>query len=254
MHANVSPVQCKLPKILLPEFSGDPLKWEGFWDQYQVAIDSKNNVSDIDKFNYLKGCLKGEALSAVSGLTLNSENYKEAIQLLPDRFGNKQVLISAHMESLLKINKIKSRENIKGLRMLYNHVESCVRNLRSLKLDTTGYGSLLIPIFKDRLPDDITMIIARKFGGNTWTLDQVMKHFNDELRAQENCASMTSSKYSITTTVIRINLQQVVCTQKLEMHAYTVIKMTIMRPNVLLSLALSHARPFLGEKGGVLFV
>ena len=196
VHANVSPVQYKLPKILLPEFSGDPLKWQGFWDQYQVAIDSKNNTSDIDKFNYLKGCLKGEALSAVSGLTLNSKNYKEATQLLRDRFGNEQILISAHMESLLKINKIKSRENIKGLRMLYNHVESCVRNLRSLKLDTTGYGSLLIPILKDRLPDDITMIIARKFGGNTWTLDQVMKHFNDELRAQENCASMTSSKYS----------------------------------------------------------
>ena len=74
VHANVSPVQCKLPKILLPEFSGDPLKWQGFWDQYQVAIDNKNNISDIDKFNYLKGCLKGEALSAVSGLTLNSEN------------------------------------------------------------------------------------------------------------------------------------------------------------------------------------
>ena len=50
------------------------------------------------------------------------------------------------MESLLKINKIKSRDNIKGLRMLYNDVESCVQNLRSLKLDTTGYGSLLIPI------------------------------------------------------------------------------------------------------------
>ena len=196
VHANVSPVQCKLPKILLPEFSGDPLKWQGFWDQYQVAIDSKNNIlSDIDKFNYLKGYLKGEALSAVSGLTLNSEHYKDAIQLLRDRFGNEQIVISAHMESLLKINKIKSRENIKGLRMLYNHVESCVRNLPSLKLDTTGYGSLLISILKDRLPDDITMIIARKFGGNTWTLDQVMKHFNDELRAQENCASMTASKY-----------------------------------------------------------
>ena len=48
--------------------------------------------------------------------------------------------------------------------MLYNHVESCVRNLKSLKLDTTGYGSLLIPILKDRLPDEITMIISRKFG------------------------------------------------------------------------------------------
>ncbi len=37
VHAKISPVQCKLPKIQLPEFSGDPLKWQGFWDQYQVS-------------------------------------------------------------------------------------------------------------------------------------------------------------------------------------------------------------------------
>ena len=84
---------------------------------------------------------------------------------MKDRFGNEQVLISAHVGSLLRINKIKSRDNVKGLRMLNNHVESCVRNLKSLKLDTTGDGSLLIPILKDRLPDETTMTISRKFGG-----------------------------------------------------------------------------------------
>ena len=151
-------------------------------------------ISDVDKFNYLKGCLKGESLSAVSGLTLSSENYEKAVGILKDRFGNEQVLISAHMESLLRIKKITSRDNVKGLRMLYNHVESCVRNLKSLKLDTSGYGSLLIPILKDRLPDEIAMIISRKFGEQIWTLDKVMEHFNSELRAQENCIASPSNK------------------------------------------------------------
>jgi hypothetical protein len=169
VQAQGSAVHCRLPKMQLPEFSGDPLAWQGFWDQFQVAIHSNTRISDIDKFNYLKGCLKGESLSGVSGLTLNSENYQEAIEILKGRFGNEQILISAHMESLLRISKIASRDNIKELRMLYNHVESCVRNLKSLKLDTSGYGSLLIPILKDRLPDEITMIISRKFGEEIWT-------------------------------------------------------------------------------------
>ena len=52
------------------------------------------------------------------------------------------------MESLLKIDKIRSVSNIKGLRMLYTHVENCIRNLKALKLDTAGYGSLLILILK----------------------------------------------------------------------------------------------------------
>ena len=105
---------CKLPKIKMPEFSGDPLMWQGFWDQYQASIHNNSTIGDIDKLNYLKGCLKGEALSAVSGLHLSSDNYKEAVELLDRRFGNEQLLISAHMESLLNISKIRSRDNIKN--------------------------------------------------------------------------------------------------------------------------------------------
>jgi hypothetical protein len=97
-----------LPKITLPQFTGDPLAWQGFLDQYQVSVHNNVSISDIDKFNYLKGCLKGEAGAAISGLSLSSENYKEAVSILRDRFGNEQVLISAHMESLLKIDKIRS--------------------------------------------------------------------------------------------------------------------------------------------------
>ncbi|CAB3986888.1 Hypothetical predicted protein [Paramuricea clavata] len=104
VQAQGSAVHCRLPKMKLPEFSGDPLALQGFWDQFQVAIYSNTRISDMDKFNHLKECLKGESLSAVSGLTLNSENYQEAIEILKGRFGNEQILISA---------------------MLYNHVESC---------------------------------------------------------------------------------------------------------------------------------
>ncbi|CAB4039804.1 partial, partial [Paramuricea clavata] len=80
LSTNRSPAHCKLPKLALPEFTGEPLDWQGFWDQYQVSIHSNINISDIDKFNYLKGCVKGEALAAISGLTLTSDNYQEAVQ------------------------------------------------------------------------------------------------------------------------------------------------------------------------------
>ena len=94
---------------------------------------------------------------------------------------------------MLRNKKITTRDDVKELRMLYNHVESCVRNLKSLKFDTSGYGSLLIPILKDRLPDEITIIISGKFGELIWTLDKVMEHFNRELLAQENCIASPSN-------------------------------------------------------------
>ena len=59
-----------------------------------------------------------------------------------------------------------------------------------------GYGSLLIPILKDRLPDDLKIVISRKFGSTIWTLDVLLKYLNEELRAQENCYSQTATKKS----------------------------------------------------------
>ena len=146
-------VTCKLPKLEIPSFSGDPLDWQGFWDQFDVSVNLNENVSDVDKFNYLLRFLKGKALSAVKGLSLSSENYGQALSLLKSRFGNPQVLISAHLDKLIKIKKVKSIENVEGLRNLFNEVETCVRNLKSLKVETDTYGCLLIPILKEKIPD-----------------------------------------------------------------------------------------------------
>ena len=92
------------------------------------------------------------------------------------------------MEALLKVQKIKHRQDLKGLRRLYNDIENCVRNLKSLKLETAAYGSLLIPMLKEKLPDELLITISRKFGSDLWDLDTLLNHFNDKLKAYENCA------------------------------------------------------------------
>ncbi|XP_066916217.1 uncharacterized protein [Clytia hemisphaerica] len=98
------------------------------------------------------------------------------------------------MQSLLRIQKIRSKDNIKSFRTLYNHVESCVRNLKALKLEAKGYGSLLIPILKEKLPDELKIVISRKFGSSIWTLDLLLTYLDEELRAQENCTNSGGGK------------------------------------------------------------
>ena len=48
------------------------------------------------------------ANSVISGLSLTSENYEKAIDLLRQRYANPQVLISAHMKKLVSL-KIMSK-------------------------------------------------------------------------------------------------------------------------------------------------
>ena len=68
---------------------------------------------------------------AISGLTLSSANYQEAIDVLHKRFGDKQLITSKHMEILLSIKAVISEQNVRGLRRL-DDVKSHIRGLKSL--------------------------------------------------------------------------------------------------------------------------
>ena len=190
VNSSVSGSQCKLPKLELPIFKGSVLEWQGFYEHFVVTVHEQESLSDVNKFIYLKRYLAGNALAVVSGLSLTSTNYLEAIKLLKQRFGNPQVLISAYMESLLQLKKIHNMSDIEGLRKLANDVENCVRNLRTMKVETSTYGSLLIPILKDRLPDDVIVHISRRFGCEIWSLDLLLKYLNEEIQTSENCVSI----------------------------------------------------------------
>ena len=110
-------------------------------------------------------------MATFSGLSLSSENYKERIEILTNRYGNTQVLVSAHIDSLLKITEIKDLNDLEGLRKFYNDIESCVRNLKSLNIETT-----------------IFILFFRKFAGELWTFDTLLKYYIEELKAKKCCA------------------------------------------------------------------
>ena len=57
-------------------------------------------------------------------------------------------------------------------------------SIATLKTETSTYGCLLIPILKARLSDDLILLISRKFEGNVWTLDRLLKFISDELIAK----------------------------------------------------------------------
>ena len=97
----------KLPKLTIQPFEGDVTKWTPFWDSYDSAIHQNTSLAKSDKFNYLRSLLKGTAREAVSGLTLTAANYDEAIGVLKKRFGNKQQIISRHMEILMSVEPVK---------------------------------------------------------------------------------------------------------------------------------------------------
>ena len=50
------------------------------------------------------------------------------------------------MEQFVQLDKIEKSNDIIHLRMFYNKVEITIRNLKSLNIEPSAYGSLLIPV------------------------------------------------------------------------------------------------------------
>ena len=124
------------------KFNGDLTKWETFRSSFESTIHTNTTLSAVDKFNYLSSLLEGPALSAVAGLKITIANYTEAIDTLKKRFGNKQQIISHHMDTLLELEPVITPTNIKALRRLYDQTEFQVRSLKSLDTGKTQYISV----------------------------------------------------------------------------------------------------------------
>ena len=71
------------------KFDGNVLKWTEFWDAFEATIHNNQGLHAMDKFNYLKSQLYGNARKVISGLELTKDNYYVAINLLKERYGKK---------------------------------------------------------------------------------------------------------------------------------------------------------------------
>ena len=65
----------KLPKLKLPKFDGDVLKFQHFWNQFEAAVHDNDNVPAVQKFTYLRSVLEGVAYHTIEGFEVTSTNY-----------------------------------------------------------------------------------------------------------------------------------------------------------------------------------
>ena len=115
----------KLPKLDINSFNGNKLYYTEFWDSFSSAIDNNNKLSGVEKFNYLRSKLTGEARSAISGLSLTNENYVIAIDILKERYGDTQETIDLHYKQIMDLPPAKSTT-----RSLRSCIDTELKNIR----------------------------------------------------------------------------------------------------------------------------
>ena len=136
----------KLPKLIIRKFNGEPSNWSEFWDIHESSVHKNPTLTDLDRFNYLKTLVEGPAYSTIYGLTLTSENYGAAIEMLKERFGQNQLIISSHIDKQWKIQPVTVSSDVRKLRKLYDGIETHCRWLKEIGVHEAAYGELLVPV------------------------------------------------------------------------------------------------------------
>lgn len=183
--------QAKLPKLQLPDFDGDVLKWGPFWEQFVAVVDS-GDMSEVTKFTYLRSLLQGEAKATIQGLSLSGQHYKAACELLQRRYGRPDKIIFAHVQQLLHVN-IPKNVKVSELWSVYNELVSSVRSLEGLGVSGEQYGVILTPLILSRLPADIRLEWARGGEEHVSDLEWLLKFLYSEIERRERSHTFSNS-------------------------------------------------------------
>ncbi|XP_064642461.1 uncharacterized protein LOC135496842 [Lineus longissimus] len=139
----------RLPKLRLPIFDGTFTKWTAFWETMEADV-INGNFSDITKFSYILGQLKGPALDAVTGIHATGDNLETLTTTLKERFGQQRKIVRAHVCSIFDLEP--PGHSYAALSQFYNHVMGDIRSLNNLGIDTEECAAFIIPTMERKLP------------------------------------------------------------------------------------------------------
>ena len=143
----------KLPKLDIPTFDGNILRWLTFWEQYRVAIHDRSDLSQAQKLLYLRQSLKdGSAKNVIEGLSRSGEQYEEAVKCLQERYNRPRLIHQAHVRKIVEVPSLKD-DTGQELRRLHDVLQQHLRALKAMD--------------KEPSASFITSLIEMKLDSNT---------------------------------------------------------------------------------------
>ncbi|KAL4143914.1 hypothetical protein QTP88_006168 [Uroleucon formosanum] len=140
----------RLPDIPLPTFDGDYRSWPNFRDIFSALVDTRSNLSNIDKMYYLIGCLKGAAAEAVRGIPVSADNYELVMNTLSNKFNRPRLVATSLVDKLLQSSAM-TQESLNDLNTFVGTFSESISLLDALKIPDTG-SFILFSIAFRRLP------------------------------------------------------------------------------------------------------
>lgn len=140
----------KLPKITIPNFSGKYHEWTTFRDLFTSMIHNNESLDSVQKLQYLKSYLTGEAEQLLRNIPVSDTNYTRCWSLLEQRYNNKKYLSHCILKRLLS-QKNATTESPGFLKDLMDTSTDCLSGLSNLGIDVSNWDIIVIHLLSLKL-------------------------------------------------------------------------------------------------------
>jgi len=108
-----------------------------FRDRFSALVDTRHNLSNIDKMYYLIGCLKGAAADAIRGIPVSADNYELVLNTLSDKFNRPRLVATSLVDKLLQSSAM-TQESLNDLNTFVGTFSESISLFDALKISDTG--------------------------------------------------------------------------------------------------------------------
>lgn len=141
------------PKIDIPTFSGSYHQWTSFKDLFTESIHSNPSLSGAQKMQFLKSKVKGEAERLIQHLPISSDNYIISWNILSNRYDNKRMIFTSHINILLNL-PVSQQASINHIKRIHDTALETMNAIQNLGVDVKSWDPLIVHILGQKLDSD----------------------------------------------------------------------------------------------------
>ncbi|KAH7700132.1 Pao retrotransposon peptidase family protein, partial [Aphelenchoides avenae] len=181
------------PPLILKElpfepFDGDIRKFPSFRDRFLETMHSYRDIGPRHRLQYLLQCLKGPPRSLVEAYAIRDENYWIVLELLEDRYGDKNRIAKLLIKDVLG-HRLPSNSTAE-LQQFHDNMFRAVQTLKLVDSDIDPHVNLYGDVVLGKLPAEVRKEIIQQPGFTTpapvsATLKGLRKYLNTMAQVNE---------------------------------------------------------------------
>lgn len=182
-----------LERINPPIFRGDFAKWSEWKAMFESLVHFHQNLTDTQKFHYLKKAVADGAANVLDGWHTIGENYQPAYEALIQLYENRYRIVLAHIDELHQMPKLE-KETYDGLRQMIDTTNRALRQLRVIGSPVQHWDHMVIYELLIRMPKStITHWETSQDLNDMPTLEQVLRFLERRARGIVNIGTRVSN-------------------------------------------------------------